>query len=134
MKWDVFSGRRRERPAREKDEIDNLIHTIEKFAPREYREERDTYYYNYRVMGMYRKPLVHLLETISWKGLKGGRAPFSPDLFLRLKDFYDPKDRLSTTDAAGDVGLMRKFSALLLYFYGKKDFQKSEIKDWLDGM
>ena len=39
MKWDIFSNRKKERRHHRKDEIDEIIDIIEKFAPRKYRPE-----------------------------------------------------------------------------------------------
>ena len=52
--------------------------------------------------------------------LTGDRAAFALELFVKLKDFYDPKDRLSSDEAKKDVGLQRKFQDLFLFFYGEK--------------
>jgi hypothetical protein len=120
--WDIFLNRNRETRRKEKDEIDLVIDLIEKFAPKQYRSERDSFYYNYRIMAPYRKPLLSLLEKISRRQQHEGEpSDFAWDLFLKLKDFYDPKDRLSMDEAIEDKGLKKKFREIFLFFYGTKE-------------
>jgi len=122
MIWDIFFNRNRVRRSKDKDEIDLIVDVIEKFAPKQYRSERDSFYYNYRIMAPYRKPLLSLLETISQRQhLESDPADLARDLFLKLKGFYDPKDRLSMAEAMEDTGLKKKFREIFLFFYGTKD-------------
>jgi hypothetical protein len=126
--WDLFLNRNRVTRSKEKDEIDLIIDLIEKFAPRQYRSERDSFYYNYRIMAPYRKPLVPLLEKISRRQqLEREPDAFAGDLFLKLKDFYDPKDRLSIAEAIEDKGLKKKFRDIFLFFYGTKDLPEMDM-------
>ena len=122
MKWDIFSGRTREKKNAERDQINEQIKGIEKFAPRKYKSERASFYYNYQLMDAYIKPLSALLDAISQKKrMKSDEEVFFSELFLRLKDFYDVKQRLSLAEAIRDKNLQRRFVQLLLLFYGKKD-------------
>jgi hypothetical protein len=134
MVWDILFNRKRTSRAKtkEKDEVDVIIEQIEAFAPKDYRSDRDSFYYNYRIMGLYKRPLLALLETI----LKGRdrdtfQGDFGRDLFFKLKDFYDPKDRLSPAQALEDVGLLKKFREIFLFFYGSTDLPDMEMKAWL---
>ena len=132
MKWDIFSNRKKERRHHRKDEIDEMIDIIEKFAPRKYRSERDAFYYNYKTMPPYLKPLFSLLQVISQRErLNEDQVVFARELFLKLKEFYDPKGKLSLEEAIQDGSLIRKFRELFLFFYDKKDFSAQEIKGWL---
>ena len=131
MKWDIFSGRKKERRHHRKDEIDEMIEIIEKFAPRKYRSERDAFYYNYKIIPPYLKPLVSLLQVISQRErLNEDQVVFARELFLKLKGFYDPKEKLSLVEAIQDESLTRKFRELFLFFYEKKDFSSKEIGGW----
>ena len=132
MKWDIFSNRKKERGHHKKDEIDEMIDIIEKFAPRKYRSERDAFYYNYKTMPPYLKPLFSLLQVTSQRErLNEDQAVFARELFLKLKGFYDPKEKLSLVEAIEDGSLIRKFRELFLFFYDKKDFSAQEIKGWM---
>jgi hypothetical protein len=123
VKWDIFSNRKKERRHHRKDEIDEMIDIIEKFAPRKYRAERDAFYYNYKTMPPYLKPLFSLLQVISQRErLNEEQVVFARELFLKLKEFYDPKEKLSLVEAIEDGNLIRKFRELFLFFYDKKEF------------
>ncbi|MBW1730382.1 MAG: hypothetical protein JRH08_02565 [Deltaproteobacteria bacterium] len=112
--------------------LDSLIKSIEKFAPRRYRSEREVYYYNYRMLRQYTAPLLELLELISkYKRLRDEKAIFSRELFLRLKGFYDLKDRLSLAEALEDRNLYRRYIDLFLFFYGREGPSIGELKNWL---
>lgn len=131
MIWDLFLNRNRETRNKDKDEIDLVIDLIEKFAPKQYRTERDSFYYNYRIMAPYRKPLLSLLETIPRRQqLEGDPADFAGGLFLKLKDFYDPKDKLSMAEAIKDTGLKKKFREIFLFFYGTKELPDMDMNVW----
>ncbi len=133
MKWDIFSGRKKERRHHRKDEIDEMIEIIEKFAPRKYRSERDAFYYNYKIIPPYLNPLVSLLQVISQRErLNEDQVVFARELFLKLKGFYDPKEKLSLVEAIQDGSLIRRFRALFLFFYDKKGFPAQEIEGWLN--
>ncbi|HDG97802.1 MAG: hypothetical protein DRG71_01630 [Deltaproteobacteria bacterium] len=125
---------RRKRPPDGSSDIrlDLLIKKIEKFAPRQYRAEREMYYYNYRILRQYVEPLVVLLERISeFRRLRNEEAVFSRQLFLCLKDFYDLKDRLSLEQALEDYNLYRRYVDLFTFFYGRKGPEISELRSWL---
>lgn len=131
MKWDIFSHRRRDKKSKADDNIDKVIKVIGKFVPKKYRSERDLFYYNYKIMGLYRKPLLGLLETISHKSrFDSDKGAFVRELFLKLKDFYDPKDKLSLAEAIQDNELMKKFREIFLFFYEKKETAQ-DIEGWL---
>ena len=125
MKWDIFSGRKRERKSVELDHMNEQIKRIEKFAPRKYKSERVSFYYNYQLMDAYFKPLTELVGLISQKErLHNDEEGFISELFLRLKDFYDVKQRLSVAEAIQDKNFGRRFIQLFLIFYGQKDVVK----------
>lgn len=133
MKWDIFSITKDKKKAFEKDEMDLVIEKIEKSAPRKYRSERYLYYYNYRSMGSYIKPLMALLEVVAqWDRSEDQRSDFLCSLFMRLKDFYDIRGRLSMPEALEDLALMRKLQDLFLFFFDGQDTPTAaEIKGLL---
>ena len=130
MKWDIFAGARRPRKIREDDPIGEVVEIIEKFAPKGYRSERDMFFYNYKIMQPYLKPLLVFLQTISQKNrLEDDQVAFSREVFLKLKDFYDPRDRLSLVEAVEDTGLIKKFREVSLFFYEKRDLPVEDLKE-----
>ena len=130
----IFFQRRRKR-GKPKDDIDRVIQNIERFAPREYGEERDAFYYNYKMIWPYTQPLSALLHEISHKErLMRDPASFTEELFLKLKQFYDPKDRLTLSEAKTDTGLRRKFRELFLFFYDMKDASVQKMEEYLKEM
>lgn len=133
MKWEIFSSRKRGRSSVELDQMNEQIKRIEKFAPRKYKSERASFYYNYQIMDVYFKPLSQLLDVISQKKrLHIDEEAFISELFLRLKDFYDVKQRLSVAEAIEDKNLERRFIQLLIIFYDQKDVVK--FKSYLEKM
>ncbi len=133
MNWNIFSPvKRTRRRGKSKDAFDEFINAIEVFAPREYLSEREMFYYNYRIMDSYKKALLALLDRLSRKENfstdpdRHGRA-----LFLDLKNFYDPKGRLSTKEALSDGNLIKRFRDLFRYFYGKKQPTREVLEAWL---
>jgi hypothetical protein len=125
VKWDIFSGRRGEKKSAELDQMGEQIKRIEKFAPRKYKSERASFYYNYQLVDAYVKPLSALLGVISQeKRLHNDEEDFISELFLRLEDFYDVKQRLSLAEAIQDKNLQRRFVQLFLIFYDRKDVAK----------
>jgi hypothetical protein len=125
VKWDIFSPRKRERKSVELDQMNEQIKRIEKFAPRKYKSERASFYYNYQLMDAYFKPLSELLGVISQKKrLNIDEEEFISELFLRLKNFYDVKQRLSVAEAIQDKNFERRFIQLFLIFYDQKDVVK----------
>jgi len=130
MKWDIFSGRKKEKTGTLRDDIEEQIKGIERFAPRQYRSEREMYYYNYQMMDLYLIPLFALLESI----LEGKRrakeleeSAFTGQLFLKLKDFYDPKGKLTLQLAVQDLNLKRKLQQLFVIFYNRKEVAIGEL-------
>jgi hypothetical protein len=132
VKWDIFANRKRGKAGRRKDDIDVAIGIIERFAPRKYQKEREIYYYNYRMMPLYPKPLLSLLQTLAQRErMNDDETAFARQLFLNLKAFYDPKDRLPLMEAKEDSGLKKKFSELFLFFYGNRDLAAHALEGWL---
>ena len=135
MIWDILVGRRvKGSKSKPRDEVDVMIDVIEKFAPRQYRSERETFYYNYRIVHAYLKTLLPLLETVSRKErFKSDQTALARDLFLKLKKFYDPKNRLSLEEAVEDSGMIKKYRELFLFFYGKEYHPSADLKKWVRG-
>lgn len=129
---DIFSRRTKHKRGDKKDATYAVIQTIERFAPKQYLSERESLYYNYKMLSPYLKPLLALLDVLSRRErLQGDRAVFARELFLRLKDFYDPMDRLTLAEALIDGGLQNRFRELFLFFYNIKDLPVQDIKEWL---
>lgn len=123
-----FAPRPEGKKGRPQDEFDQIIARIERFAPRRYRSDRDSFFYNYRMISTYRKPLAALLQTVAQKSrLHEDRLAFAVDLFLKLKCFYDPRDRLSRPAAVQDPGLRRKFREIFRFFYGEEGFPVEDV-------
>jgi len=122
VKWEIFSIGKAKKKGHEKDAMDLVIEEIEKFAPRKYRPDRDLYYYNYRSIGSYLKPLMTLLEAVvEWNQFDHDREELLHRLFVALKDFYDPRGRLSMSEALEDMALMRKLADLFLFFFNGRE-------------
>jgi hypothetical protein len=131
VKWDIFSGRRGEKKSAEQDQMSEQIKRIEKFAPRKYKSERASFYYNYQLMDAYFRPLSALLAVLSQKQrLHSDEEGMVSDLFLKLKEFYDVGQRLSVAEAIQDKNLQRRFIQLFLIFYDQKDVAK--LKTYLE--
>jgi hypothetical protein len=133
MSFNIFSPVKRvKKREKDKDGFDRLIEVIERFAPRDRLSEREVYYYNYRIMDAYKQPLLALLETASQiDRFRNDPDGHSRQLFLGLKAFYDIRDRLPMEDAIKDMGLVRRFRDLLVYFYGRKDLSGEDIQELL---
>lgn len=132
MKWDTFFNKKNKMRHQRKDKFDERIEIIEQFAPKKYRDEREAFFYNYKRMAPYPGPLFNLLQSISQRErLKVDQAAFVRELFLKLKAFYDPKEKLSLVEAVQDRSLIRKFRELFLFFYDKQDLSEKEIEKWL---
>lgn len=135
MKWDVFSGMRREKRDKRLEEIRALSKKIEKFAPPRYREERTAKYYNYHIMGEYAQPLLELLRVLSVpERLRQSERETVRGVFLRLKRFYDVRDRLLISEAREDERLLRKLGELLLIFYDRPDLRGEVLAEHLVGI
>ena len=99
----LFNPKRPKKRRHERDEVDSLIDKIERFAPRRYQPDRQTYYYNYRMMEAYRGPLIALLQTLSrQERLQMDPHGLTQEVFWKLKAFYDPKEKLSKEEAGQD--------------------------------
>ena len=129
----IFSPVKRvKKREKDKDSLDRVMDVIERFAPREHLSERETYYYNYKIMEAYRKPLLALLEmTAQIDQYRSDPDGHSRRIFIGLKAFYDIRDKLSMQDALRDVGLLRRFRDLLIYFYGQKNLSAEDIRNLL---
>ena len=134
MNWNIFSPVKRiKRKGKAKDGFDELIDIIETFAPRAFLREREVFYYNYKMMSSCKKSLLTLLETVSRvKRLKTDPDDHACELFLKLKNFYDPREKLSLAQALADRNLSRRFEHLFVFFYGRQNLSHEEIMGWLD--
>lgn len=132
MKLDLFLNRRKPLSKQPKDDIERLMVVIEKFAPRDHTEQRDLYYYNYRIMELYRRPLLALLTILSQKeDFDRDQTLFGSELFVKLKNFYDPNNKLTLSQAMDDLSLVRKFQEIFVLFYGRKGMGMKEIRQYL---
>ena len=133
MNLNIFSPIKRvKKRGKPKDEFDKIIDIIEKFAPKEHLSDREAFYYNYRMMEQYKRPLLRLLETASEIGLiENDQGAHARELFSRLKAFYDITGKLTMEQAIEDVSLMRRFGNFFTLFYGRKDISRDDIRDWL---
>jgi len=130
MGWDIFRvKKRRDEPD---DDIQIAIKAIEKFAPKKYLQEREMYYYHYRQMSKYLKPLLSLLIYISDRAeKKRNEEVFVQGLFIKLKDFYDVNDQLSMKGATQDYSLKIKLLKLLKIFYDDTAVNRADIEGYL---
>ena len=132
MKWDIFGKRRKKTKTLEDDPVGEVVEVIEKFAPKGYRSERDMFFYNYKIMQPYPKPLLAFLETVCQKErLQSEPDIFRREIFVKLKDFYDPRDRLSREEAVKDRELIKKFREVFLFFYDEKDLTSEDVRELL---
>ena len=132
---DIFSRPNRARKGGSKDQFDELIDIIEKFAPKEHLSKREAFYYNYRTMAQYKGPLLALLKRVSrMSDFKTDQEAHGREIFLRLKTFYDVKDRLSIAEAVEDTSLGRRYRELFLFFYGKKGLSVEDTGAWLKSL
>ena len=132
MIWDLFGKRSNVQMKRIDDPLTEIIEAIEKFAPRVHRDARASHYYNYRTIDAYMEPLKTLLTFISeQRHRKEEPAWFACELFLKLKNFYDHKNKLSLAEAMQDIGLKRKLSQIFLFFYDEKEMGMGILEDYL---
>ena len=133
MNLNIFSPIKRvKKRGKPKDEFDKIIDIIENFAPREHLSEREAFYYNYKMMEQYKRPLLGLLETASLISLfKSDQGAHARNLFSRLKAFYDINGKLTMAQAMEDVSLVRRFRKFFTLFYGRKDLSGEDIREWL---
>ena len=135
MGWGFIKPRARRTTVDPDDEFYLSIRNIEKFAPRQHLEEREMYYYNYRQIAKYRKPLLSLLDQISEATERGENKERSVQtLFRKLKDFYDVNDKLSIKEAIGDYSLKVKLLKLFKMFYDDTTLTGAEVENYLKRM
>lgn len=135
MKWPFSSPAHRAPRTPPDDEVDHFVKILERRSPRRYSQERLIHYYNYRTIPAYRKPLLSLLEVLSSRpSLQDDQGLGVREIFLKLKDFYDPKDRLALSEAVADSRLRTKLRHLLLCFYGKSAPSGPEVDRFLKDM
>jgi hypothetical protein len=131
MGANIFGPKRRTKEP--PDDFHPVIQRIEKLAPKGFRDERLMYYYNYRQMPTYRKPLLSLLTHISgrtWK--EEDEELFLQELFRKLKDFYDVKDKLSVHEAVKDYSIKMKLLQIYKIFYDDTSLAGPKINECLE--
>jgi len=129
--WDIFGTRRKTKVP--PDDFHLVIERIEKLAPKGFRDERLMYYYNYRQMPRYRKPLLSLLRHISGRPLKAeDEELFFQELFRKLKDFYDVRDKLSVDEAVKDYSIKMKLLQIYKIFYDDTSLAGPKINECLE--
>lgn len=134
MKWDIFRPREKARGNPVEEAVAEKEKVIERFAPREYRTERERFYYNYRAMPLYRGTLLTFLDTVSKRErLKEEPATLARNLFLALRDFYDPRRKASPEAIVRDPAFRRKFREVYRYFYNRTCPSFEEIGEWFLG-
>ena len=130
MGWDIFRVKKKQYGS--DDDIQIAIKTIEKFAPKKYLQEREMYYYHYRQIGKYLKPLLALLIYVSDTAKKKeNKEVFIQGLFLKLKEFYDVNDQVSIKKAIQDYSLKIKLLKLLKIFYDDTSLSGADIEGYL---
>lgn len=133
VRWDAFFGRKKEARDRERDEIRTLVRRIERTAPRSLAADRAARYYHYEQVRAYVRPLRLLLEAVADReALSADEGEAVRTLFLRLRAFYDVRDRLGLEEAVRDVRLRRKLVHLLLIFYGRRDVDDGRLSEMLE--
>jgi hypothetical protein len=132
MAWDIFKAKGTRRRNEQGDDFYPVIENIEKFAPKRFLKEREMYYYNYRQIPKYRKPLLSLLFQISEKTRIDENEELSVQtLFRKLKEFYDVNDRLSLKEAIKDYSLKIKLLELHKIFYHNSTLTGTKVEDYL---
>jgi len=130
MGWNIFKVKKKQYGP--DDDIQIAIKAIEKFAPKKYLQEREMYYYHYRQVGKYIKPLLALLMYVSETAKKmENEEIFVQNLFVKLKDFYDINDQLSTKEAIQDYSLKIKLRKLLKIFYDDTSLTGKNLEHYL---
>ena len=130
MGWDIFRVKKKQYGP--DDDIQIVMKEIEKFAPKKFLQEREMYYYHYKQIGKYCKPLLALLISISGRAKREeNEEVFIQDLFIKLKDFYDVNDRLSIKEAIQDNSLKIKLRKLLKIFYDDMSLNGADIEGYL---
>jgi len=130
MGWNIFKVKKKQYGP--DDDIQIAVKAIEKFAPKKYLQEREMYYYHYRQVGKYIKPLLALLIHVSEKAKKmENEEVFVQILFVKLKNFYDINDQLSIKEAIQDYSLKIKLRKLLKIFYDDTSLTGTDIEGYL---
>lgn len=133
MSWNIFRLQSQRKGYEPDDDLQVVINRIEKLAPRRYREQREMYYYHYRQINKYLKPLLALLACISEQTAKRkDQEVFVQGLFGKLKDFYDVSDTLSMKEAVGDYSLKVKLLELFKIFYHDTTLTGEELDGYLE--
>ena len=133
MGWDIFGARGKRKTKESPDDFHPVIERIEKRAPKGFHDERLMHYYNYRQMPTYRKPLLSLLTHISgrtWK--EEDEELFFQELFRKLKDFYDVRDKLSVQEAVKDYTIKMKLLQIYKIFYDDTSLAGPKINEYLE--
>ena len=132
---DILSTKRRKKRATGKDDFDRAVDGIEAFAPRQYRPHREAYYYNYKMMAQYLPPLLDLLLTVARTGpSKQVENTQIRHLCLKVKDFYDLKDKLTVEEALRNPGYLRKCCDVFLFFFNNDRVSAQEVRQaFLEG-
>jgi hypothetical protein len=135
MGWNIFRLSAQRKGRGPDDDLQAVINRIEKFAPRSYLEQREMYYYHYRQINKYLKPLRALLVYISEQtAQRKDQEAFVQGLFGKLKDFYDINDTLSMKEAVGDYSLKVKLLGVLKIFYNDTTLTGAELEGYLKKM
>ena len=130
MGWNIFKVKKKQYGP--DDDIQIAVKAIEKFAPKKYLQEREMYYYHYKQVGKYIKPLLALLIHVSERAKKmENEEVFVQDLFVKLKNFYDINDQLSIKEAIQDYSLKIKLRKLLKIFYDDTSSTGADIEGHL---
>jgi len=133
MSWNILKLRAQRKGHEPDDDLQVVINRIEKFAPKQHLSEREMYYYHYRQINKYLKPLLALLVYISEQAEQGNdRAVLVQGLFGKLKDFYDINDALSMKQAVGDYSLKVKLLKLFKIFYNDTTLAGGELDNYLE--
>jgi hypothetical protein len=132
MGWDIFMAQRKGRRGEPDDELQIVINSIEQSSPKRFLQEREMYYYHYRQINKYFKPLLALLIYISEAfKKKENEEIFIQGLFRKLKDFYDVNEKLSMKEAIHDYSLKVKLLTLLKIFYNDTRFTEAGLEGYL---
>jgi len=131
MGWDIFGPKGKTKEP--SDVFHPVIARIERRAPKSFRNERLIYYYNYRQMPTYRKPLLSLLTHISGRNRnEEDEELFLQELFRKLKDFYDVRNKLSVHEAAKDYSIKIKLLQIYKIFYDDTSLSGPKINECLE--
>jgi hypothetical protein len=131
--WEIFGPRGRRKRKEPPDAFHPVIERIEKRAPKGSSDERFMYYYNYRQVSKYRKPLLSLLTHISGRTREEEDEEFFFHvLFRKLKEFYDVSDKLSIQEAVEDYSIKMKLLQIYKIFYDDTGLAGPKINEYLE--